>query len=333
VIVGLKRKNNLKTRLEKIKNIVPLILYLTINSLFIYKYGARQSFVNVYVLLFLYPLFIISILYFFRKTFFKESFFRSLFWISALLFAIVTIAINYKVDGHLLNVDRWSAIDVSVNAVLNGQYPFSIPNHLNQYSSNLPSLIFVGLPFYLLGDVGYLQSFAFLFYIFVIYKVFATYKIRFLGLFLLVCSTSYLWEIYVKSDLMSNFIFVLGFIVLWHKYYSKELFKKPVLLGVIVSFIAFTRIPTIIPLILFLFKGFIKTSYKNRLYFLISSISVILISTFIVLKNCPSIDVLRNYNPLILQGNKSPFLVNLISILLPLYFSFKVKNINECCKF
>lgn len=316
-------------KMEKIKGLLIIILYICINSLFIYKYGSRVDFINVYVLLAAFPLFIVSFFTIYKKIVFSEFVYKLLFICTVVLFFIFTVALNYLVDGNSLIVDRWSAIAVSVEAVLNGEYPFSIPNHLNQYSSNLPSLIFIGLPFYLLGDVGYLQSFAFLFFTFVVHKTVKTYRLKLFGIVLLICSVPYLWEVYTKSDLMSNFIFILGFIVLWNKKYSNSLFEKPILLGGIASFIAFTRIPTMIPLIVFLFKDFMKTSHKKRLLFLITSISIVLLFTFLVLKDCPSIEILKNYNPLILQGNKSPFLVNLASVLLPFYFSFKVKSISE----
>lgn len=314
---------------EKIKGLLIIILYLCINSLFIYKYGSRVEFTNVLVLFVAFIILIGSLFTIYKKIIFSEHVFKLLFYSTIVLFFVFTVILNYLVDGNSLSVDRWSAIAVSSEGVLNGEYPFSIPNHLNQYSSNLPSLIFIGLPFYLLGDVGYLQSFAFLFFAYVIHKTIKTYRLKLFGITLLICSVPYLWEVYTKSDLMSNFIFILGFIVLWNKKYSKALFEKPVLLGGITSFIALTRIPTIIPLGVYLFKSFIKTSGKKRLLFLASAVSVIVILTFIVLKDCPSIEVLKNYNPLILQGNKSPFLVNLISVLLPFYFSFKVKNISE----
>ncbi|WP_090118670.1 hypothetical protein [Lutibacter oricola] len=249
-----------------------------------------------------------------------------LFFIIVFTFFIFTIVLNNFVDGNTLIVDRWSAIDVSVHAVLNGEYPYSIPNHLGQYSSNLPSLVIIGLPFYLFGDVGFLQSFTFLFFAYILHKSFTNYKVKLLGILLLISSIFYLWEVYTKSELMSNFIFVLGFIVLWSKKYSKSLFKKSFLLGVITSFIALTRIPVLIPLVIFLFKDFLNTSIKKKIYFIISSMVVTLFLGFVVLKDCPNIEVLKNYNPLTLQGNKTPLLISLISLLLPFFISFKVKN-------
>jgi hypothetical protein len=31
------------------------------------------------------------------------------------------------VDGNTLNVDRWSAMEIGIKAVFNGQYPYNIP--------------------------------------------------------------------------------------------------------------------------------------------------------------------------------------------------------------
>lgn len=94
------------------------------------------------------------------------------FYIITSLFFTLTIFINNSVDGELLHVDRWSAMHVGIEALLNGEYPYTAVDHLGGRTSNLPALLFLGIPFYLLGDVGYLQSFTFLGFAFIIFHNF-----------------------------------------------------------------------------------------------------------------------------------------------------------------
>lgn len=312
-----------------IRLILSFIVYILINSLFIYKYGLRQDYIPVSLLLILFPVFIFILFFLIQKITLKVYYLKLIYFSIVVIFFFMTIGVNIYVDGYSLNVDRWSAMEISIRAILNGVYPYSIMDHLNQLSSNLPSLIFIGIPFYLLGDVGYLQSFSFLFFSYVLCKTINDFKAKIIGILLLIFSSFYLWELYAKSDLMSNFILVLGFCVLWYKKYPKNEFGNPVLLGVSASLLFLTRIPAMIPLSIFFFKGFVKTSSVKKSYFIISAFVSTAIAIYIVIHDYPSLDVLRNYNPLLLQSNKLPFFYSLITVLLPFYFSFKGKSLIE----
>lgn len=311
--------------------IIPLILYFSINNLFLYKYGIRQNLINIYALLILHNSLTIFIVFFLRKIQIKDSYLKIIFWCIVVSFFCFTIILNIKVDGNNLNVDRWSAINVSINALLENNYPYTALDHLNQGSSNLPSLFLIGLPFYLLGNIGYIQSFSFLLYTFLIFKSSETYKIRLIGILLLTTSIFYLWEIYVKSDLMSNFIFILGFILLT----PKNKFKRPIKLGILTSFLLFTRIVAIIPLSIMLFKSFIKTTNKKRILFIFSCFLYIFILAIFVFSKSPNLETALEYNPFNLQNKSSqlPLIISVLTILIPLYFSLKVKDNLDIIKY
>ena len=142
-----------------------LMVYLFVNSLFVLKYGIRQDIISEYILLVFYLSFVLGGLFFLEK---KKIFinnltqFRKSFLFIAILVFLVFVAVNLIVDGQTLNTDRWSALEVSIRSVLNFEYPYDKLDHLGGRSSNLPGLIYIGLPFYLLGDVGLLQPFVFL---------------------------------------------------------------------------------------------------------------------------------------------------------------------------
>ena len=317
----------------KIEKTLLILIYLGINNLFIFKYGIRQNYIDVLYLLLVFPLVIFLIFYSVNRYNFNPKNSKIIYFFIVLLFFSFSIVLNILIDGNNLNVDRWSAMDVSISAILDGKYPYMQLDHLNGRSSNLPGLILIGLPFYLLGNVGYLQSFTFLLFAYTLHKTINNYKAKILGILLLISSLFYLWEVFVKSDLMSNFIIILCFITLWYKKYNNQELKKPFLLGVLTSFVFFTRLVSIIPLIIFLFNAFIKSSVLKKILFMISSILTISILSFIVLKNCPSLNVFKNYNPFSLQNRQLPLIISVIMIIIPFFYSKKSITLASLIKY
>ena len=139
---------------------VLLLIYLFINSLFIIKYTPNFE---IFILI-IYNFLIFNLLCFYDKINLNEKIFAFLFFMFIIVFFLFTIYLNYSVDGNTLNVDRWSALENGAKALINGDYPYNFLSHMQHKSSNLPMLMILGLPFYLIfGSVGYLQSFCLLF--------------------------------------------------------------------------------------------------------------------------------------------------------------------------
>ncbi len=319
--------------MRKIEEIFLLIIYLFINFLFIYKYGIRQNYLNEFVLIIAYLFIIIIFFYLLDKIQIRKSTLKIAFFTTAISFFLFTIFINIYTDGNSVNVDRWSAMEASISALFNNQYPYTAIDHLNGRSSNLPGLLIIGLPFYLIGNIGFLQSFSFLLFSFTIYKSIHNFKAKILALFLLVFSISFLWEVYVKSDLMSNFIIILSFISLWYLKYKNANLEKPGLLAGFSSFLLLTRLVSIIPLTLLIFQAFINSSFNKKLKFILISTLILLVLAFIVLYNCPSIEVFKNNNPITLQNRQLPIFISLVVVIIPFFFSKKVISLEILIKY
>ncbi|WP_019948890.1 hypothetical protein [Hymenobacter aerophilus] len=294
-----------------------LVIYLLINTLFLYKYGLRYESIYIFYVLVIYSCVTGALPYLLKKIKFPKV---SFFLIAVLVF-IVILLINLAVDGNSLNVDRWSAMDVSLAALLHGEYPYSATDHLNGRSSNLPALLLLGLPGYLLGDVGFLQLFSFAFFVYILLQSLETYQARLLGLLLLAGSSAWLWEVATKSDLLSNFIVLLGFIVLWQKKNAGHIAQRSFLVGGLAGFIFYTRLISFIPLAIFLFQDFVQLPLRKKLSFITASLGVITVLTLVVFKNCPSLAVFKENNPFTLQNRQLPLLVSAGTMLLPLFFS------------
>ncbi len=122
--------------------------YLVINSLFVLKYSSKLAILPNYIAVIIYIGFVI--LFFYLINLLKNYFntfkkFNLTFLLVSLFFSLVLIFINLKIDGNTLNVDRWSAMEVLIESVLNREYPYSILDHLGNTPSNLPSLFYKNL--------------------------------------------------------------------------------------------------------------------------------------------------------------------------------------------
>jgi hypothetical protein len=206
---------------------------------------------------------------------------------------------------------------------LHGEYPYSAVDHLNGRSSNLPALMLIGLPGYLLGDVGFLQALSFVFFVYILLQTLETYQARLLGLLLLAGSSAWMWEVVTKSDLMSNFILLLGFIVLWQKKNAGHIARRSFLVGGLAGFMFYTRLISFIPLTIFLFQDFVQLPLRKKLSFIAASVGVVVLLTLVVFKNCPSLAVFKENNPFTLQNRQLPLLVSAGTLLLPLFSSQK----------
>lgn len=312
--------------LENIKKYSTVFIYVMINALFIIKYGEQYNI----ALLISYLAVIAGLSLFYIKINLKDVFYKSLFWIGLISFFIFSVFLNYKVDGNSLNVDRWSAMEIGIKAILNGQYPYNIPDHMGWESSNLPMLIILGMPFYLLfGSVGYLQSFIFLLFCYLIFKIFNNYKLKSAVLILLFLSPSYLWEVYVKSDLFSNFILICGFTYLIWKKFLSEKKMKPELVSFFTALLFLTRLSAVIPLTILLFKKFWSFSVKEKIRFIIVFVASVSIILYVFFHNVPNSEVLQKHNPFMIQGAKQPLLLSFSYIVLALILSFRIKSFYE----
>lgn len=315
----------------KLKLIIPILIYLVINSLFVVKYTSRLNHYNEYLLTLLYVFIVILCIFFYLK-FNIKAYYKSLYIIVFFSFLAFTIYLNISVDGNNLNVDRWSAMEVSIKGLLNGRYPYSAIDHLGGRTSNLPSLIFIGIPFYLIGNIGFLQTFTFIIFSYLICIIFDNYRDRLFCLFLLILSPSYLWEIYVKSDLMSNFIFILLFLVIVQNRISKKKKINTYMLSFITATLTLTRLISIIPISLLLFKKFYNYTLREKTIFVITAFLTATFFLYVCFHNAADIDHLKKHNPFELQNRQLPFLISLFTILIPMIYSFQVINLTKLIK-
>nr|WP_321453032.1 hypothetical protein [uncultured Carboxylicivirga sp.] len=302
------------------------LLYLFINNLFILKYVSRVNHVNEYMVAMGYSIAIIVGSFIYQRFTLHHKVYSYLFYGLTIFFFLFSIVVNYKVDGNSLNVDRWSALDYGIRALLNGEYPYTAGTHMGGRTSNLPSLLFIGIPFYFMGDVGYLQSFSFLLFAYIICKYVEGYKNRLFILILFCLSFSYLWEIFTKSDLISNVIVLIWFLFASQKWMARRRSMDIVTIAALAVSIFLTRVVVVVPLLLLLTNYFFHLDGRKKVLFVLTGLVVLLSFVAICFQHYGDINNLMLYNPIALQNRQLPLFISILCVIIPLVLSFFIKE-------
>lgn len=299
--------------------------FVLINNIFLYKYGYRILEIKIVFVNILYTLFLSVLLY---SNIIERFAKRNLYFLISVLSIFLSLIITLIIDGNSLNSDRWSAMTVAIEAIFNNEYPYTATDHLNGRTSNFPGLILIGMPFYFFGNVGLLQVFALVLLSYTLYTTLSL-KRAFTYLVLFLTSIAFWYEVASLSDFMSNVILVFCFIMLWNKNNSKSKYNKPVLLAIVLSILLLTRGIVFVPLVLYFFADFFRNNLKNQIVFLLTFLSSCALMIYMVLKDCPDSETLLKFNPLVLQTSYTPQWFNFTMIVVPIVFSFFIKNFHQ----
>lgn len=311
---------NCNHQIKDINTYILYVLYFLINALFITKYLMRISLSVTLLVLSAYLFACLLLPRLAARVGHVGS--RSL-WFAILGFILVLAGMQYLIDPYQIQVDRWSAIHNFINYLVHGRYPYMAPTHLGGYGSPFPVWQFLHIPFYYLNNVG-LSLFAVL--AFTLYTVKRLYGNRATLCFLacLLYSPAFLYEIFVRSDLMANFLLVLAVInLLLIK--QAGLSTRPVLFSLLLGMLLSTRLAVAIPFFIFLLRPFLSLNLRRKTSFLLG-IFLTFSLTFLpfLLWDMKSL-LFFEYNPFVLQtrqGSLSGILL-LIPVMIYLAFSWK----------
>ncbi len=236
-----------------------LITYLFINVLFVYKYTTR--FLNYPLLWCIAYLFAVGgLLILFHLDFdlkLSRRMNNLLFIACVVSIGLILSLIMLRFDPVNIRVGRFPALNAWINRLLGGEYPYISPT----LPSGFPVLFLLAMPFYFLGDLGWLQIFAFLAYALILqsrYGAQGTERLR--TLILLSVSPVFLYEIAVRSDLFSNMVIAILYIFLSSGRIPHARPHMLVALSLIGGFVLATR-----GVVLLIFTVFFVFLFKNQL--------------------------------------------------------------------
>lgn len=310
-----------------LQSIISFLIYFVVNFLFLTKYGIRQSFLPLSVLCVLYIGFNFSIFYIRKNSFLQKSVNNKTIYIFVCLITVIYFLFCHLFsDPYKLNIDRWQTLNYSLEYWLQGKFFYDEINFMGNKSSYLPGQLLIALPFYLLGNVGYLQLACFLLFSYVLTKEFKSNYLQLVGVFMFSVSLSYIYEVICKSDFISSFIIVASFIALWHNKYKDDYFQKPYLLGLILGILFLTRSVAVIPLIIFLLRPFLRSDMNSKIKVMLSfTLTLVILLATVILPGNDLLYILK-HNPLTLQGQSNKYIM-LFFVFFAVILSFYVKKI------
>ena len=123
---------------------------------------------------------------------------------------IISFILFQKIEPLSVKVDRWSVISSFWDAAFNGEYPYFAKSHRGAPPGPLPIYFLIGLPFYLLGEIGWYATLGLFIFLWFLYK--KRDEIEFNTVLLITLfSIAILYEILVRSTIFTNSVIFLLF--------------------------------------------------------------------------------------------------------------------------
>jgi hypothetical protein len=178
-----------------------------------------------------------------------DSRFASLLGYGLFLYGVAMLLLLRALEPGALQLDRWSALHNFWDAAFRGEYPYQAGSHMGNPISGFPALFLLALPFYWLGDAGYLQVAAVIGLAVVMMLKFREPRTVIFLMLLMLAMPAVQYQVFARSDLLANVILaacLLHFSLLPGSAAGRRLFVWGLVWGVALS----TRGIMLIPLIL-----------------------------------------------------------------------------------
>lgn len=132
----------------------------------------------------------------------RRFFRRPMAWVGAYILVAVPPFLHH--DPLSLRVDRWSALKNFIDACLRGEFPYAKLSHLGHPISGFPMLFLLALPFYSLGDVGWMQFAALIAFAALAQRIGRRPEVASVAVLLLFAQPGFHYEVFARSDLFAN---------------------------------------------------------------------------------------------------------------------------------
>lgn len=316
------------TNNKPLKEKISIFIILFINFIFLLKYTERVSEYNWLIAIIISGLY--YLIYHYRYLLNRNFKFKKyIFPILIFGFIIASVVIFNFIPQKSLNVDRYSIITSFWDSFLNSEYVYTAKSFDGNMPGPLPFYFILAFPFYLIGELGYFSLFGIIVFALILkYYIKEDYN-RIFGIFLIMISAFYLWEIVSRSNIFLNSSLFLAAIILFVNTLIINKNTHVFIFGILFGLLLATRNVLTIPLII-LFLYLIKS--KN--YTLINCIKLGGIASFVfILTFIPFIinhfQVFLEVNPFIIQSSHlMPTWLSIFCIIITFssYFFIKQKE-------
>lgn len=280
-----------QTRLISWPQLLCTLIYVAVGELFVLKYSIRFFPQQALPLCVGYPIVGILLLCLYDKI--AQHFSPKIILACLVLTLFVMAGIQFSIDPYSLMVDRWSAIHGFLQNLLSGEYPYAAQTHLGGYGSPFPVWQLLHLPFYLIGNVGWSFVPVVLLFLHSLRLNYGTPKSLKAGV-LLLASPSFSYEVMVRSDLLTNFLFVCALIG-YFIYYKVSIRHHGWLIAITCGLLLSTRLAAIIPFCLLYFQEAIQSRKTPFIALGVLLVFGLTFLPFVLHKE------FANFNPFVLQ--------------------------------
>lgn len=242
------------------------LIYLTVNALFVLKYGGRAVAHGPL----LAALYVVAAPAAFRLLYRLPS-----RWFTGRAFAAIVIAFTVLmgiafliVPQESLRVDRYEMIRLFWDNAFGGINPYTPRGIDTNIPSPFPCYFLLALPFYLWKEIGLLSLAGFLLFAYMLARSEADVRTRIVAVLMLVGSPAFAWEIACRSTVFLNMVLVVGLIMLMERR-SKQGFsdRASIGYGLLAGAVACTRSVALLVLVpYFLFLLYNRRAPRPVLY-------------------------------------------------------------------
>lgn len=196
-----------------------LLIYLLVNGIFTYKYGARAT-PHFLLLTAAYSLFF-AILFYALPRIPERLFTGKLYVAMAVAYCLLFAALLNFVPQSSIRLDRHEMISLFWDNVSNGINPYTPRMADSNIPSGFPLYFAMALPFYLIGEIGYLSLLGFALFAWLLYRrKDISLRSRTSALILLLASAAFNYEILCRSTIFLNSVLAMAVVAFYERYFS-----------------------------------------------------------------------------------------------------------------
>lgn len=308
-----------------LKKNISFALFLFVNFLFTYKYLER--FTQWAALLSVFVSVLYTILY--SKRNLLKFINKKIEVILLVVFITACLLIWQKIPIDTLNVDRWSVITSFWDSFFSNEYPYFAKSFAGNPPGPMPFYFILALPFYLIGELGFLTVIGSLFFYWLMWYKKVEPTTRVFILILILSSLFNLWELICRSNIFFNASLVLGSLIY---ILNQKIFtlKTLIISGVFIGLLISTRNVFVISyLICFLYLWRVK-AIKFKQLVILGIISLLIFTITFIPIIYGHFEGFKKMNPFIVQSTfLIPFEYTILFILIAISSSFLCKNKND----
>jgi len=289
---------------------VLLSIYIFVNELFVYKYACRV-FTSPLMPCLIYMAIAIAMIFLLFRNYsieIPQSTLKTAYIALVVICAIALAVLMRQFDPAQIKVARYDALHEWISRLLGGEFPYSSPVK----PSGLPFLFALALPFYIAGDLGYFQIFGFLLFSAIVYYRFSgDAKMMYRPIIPLIMSPVFLFEVAARSELITNMIIIIAYLVLVEYSLNSKKRISPIILGIGAGLLLSTRAIAVLilaPCLIYYFKR----GSEGRALFIVSMILGFAVTLLPFVLWSPKSFTANN--PLLIQSSYSPVWLNVLAL-------------------